>query len=380
MSRKNLIIFLIAILVLVGACGLPTGPIKKVQQNSNPQGSTSQPETAIQPPLSGGNGQSGSQADIQKSFPVAPNSQMTSPDSGEPNDPSGSFTIQSQSTIDAVVKYYADELPKQGWTLRFTDANFSGGVTQYWKKDNIYLFVNIGFTEGQLTIHCQYDRVESQAAQKLPKDFPVPAQAEIVKAEATSWEYYIPQDYAAVTSFYTQKLSSMNWKLAPPSGSMDGECGGNDCGSGSTFPAGAMPTATIDPRQSNRLSFTMPDGNVIDLTITPHQNGTILYVDLTLKNVESAGLPQDVPIYPGATVQMIAPGMAEFQVNADMNTVESYYNEHLKAAGWTLDGNPIESAGSYLENWKKDAQKISIILVPSGAKINLVINCSSCMQ
>jgi hypothetical protein len=69
----------------------------------------------------------------------------------------------------------------------------------------------------------------------------------------------------------------------------------------------------------------MPDGNIIDLTITPHQNGTILGVDLILKNIQSAGLPQDLPIYPGTVVQIITPGSAEFQVNADMQTIEKYY-------------------------------------------------------
>jgi hypothetical protein len=207
----------------------------------------------------------------------------------------------------------------------------------------------------------------------------------MVKAEDTSWEFYIPQDYANVTNFYQQKLTSLNWIQVPPVGAGgigQGECGDTDCGgSGYSFPPGItpMPTATIDPRNENHLSFTMPDGNEIDLTIIPHQNGAILYVDETLKNVESAGLPKDIPIYPGATVQMITPGMVNFQVNADLNTIENYYIDQLKAAGWTPDGNPIEAAGSYLQNWTKGNQSVQITLVPSGDSIYLTINCSSCM-
>jgi hypothetical protein len=278
-----------------------------------------------------------------------------------------------------VVKYYTQKLPTQGWTLRYTDANFTGGATQYWKKDNLYLIVNIGFEDGQLTIHCQYNMVNVQAAQKLPKDFPLPAQFEMVNAEDTSWEFYIPQDYTDVTSFYTQKLAALNWKQAPVNGAGgQGSCGGTDCGGNTTFPAGAMPTATIDFRNENNLTFSMPDGNVINLIIRPHQNGTILDVDLTLKNIASAGLPQDVPIYPGAAVQLITPGNAVFQVNTDLNTVENYYIDQLKAAGWTPGMSTIEGSSSYLQDWTKGDQQISITLVTLGANTNLVIACPTC--
>ena len=331
MNHKNLIMFFVAAFLLVGACTLVSHPTPSVPPTSALENNPSQPEiatqpplsgengqTATQPPLSGGNAQSGSLADFQGTFPLPPDSKITSPDLTPSNDPSGGFTIQSQSGMAAVVKYYAETLPAQGWTSRYTDANFIGGVTQYWKKDNIYLSLNFGFDQGQLTIHCQYDRLEAQPAQKLPKGFPLPAQSEMVLAQPTSWEFYVPQDYVAVTKFYNQQMASMNWKPVPVAGGGgEGSCGGNDCGGNSTFPAGALPTATIDPRQSNQLSFTMPDGNEIDLTIRPHQNGTILNVDLTLKSVDSAGLPQDVPVYPGAVVQIINPGMAEFQINAE---------------------------------------------------------------
>ena len=396
MNRKNMIVFFIAILFLVGACSFSSRATQVVPPTPNSATNPSMQETATQPPINretgqggsqaatqpplpAGNGQGGPQTDIQGSFPVAPDSQMTSPGSNDPNDPSGSFNIQSQSTPEAVAKFYADTLPTQGWTLRYTDANFTGGVTQYWKKDNIYLSMDIGFDQGQLRIHCQYDRVEVQLAQKLPKDFPLPAQFEMVSAEDTSWEFYIPQDYAGVTSFYTQKLSAMNWKQAPENGAGgQGSCGGTDCGGSTTLPAGAKPTATIDYRNEKDLSFTMPDGNVIDLTIRPHQDGTILNVDLTLKNTASAGLPQDVPIYPGATVQLITPGTAEFQTNADLKTVENFYIQQLKTAGWSQDGDPIDASGSYLQNWAKGDQKITIMLVPSGENTILNIECSTC--
>ena len=331
MNPKKLIFILLISLVLCG-CSLPLGITQKVQPISNPAGNPAQAE-----------------ADIQKSFPVATDSRMASPDTYDPNKPNGSFSIQSQSSLETAVKFYANELPRQGWTFRYTDANFTGGLTRNWKKDGIYLSMDFGFVAGLVTIRCLYDRVEAWFAQKLPRDFPLPGHFEMVKAEETSWQLYIPQDSNETTNWYTQKLSSMKWKEASTLETMPGSCGGTDCGENATFPPGAMPTATMDPRQTNELSFSMPDGNIIDLTITPHQNGTILDVVLLLKNIASAGLPQDVPIYPGALVQIITLGSAEFQIEADMQTVEKYYDQHLTSSGWAADGAPNEASGNYLQ-------------------------------
>ncbi|MGD0750445.1 MAG: hypothetical protein ABSA23_03440 [Anaerolineales bacterium] len=398
MNRKNLIIFFITILFLVGACNLASHTTQSAPPNSNPSGNPSVTETATQPPLSGGNGQggsqaatqppltggngqSGSQANVQSTFPLPPDSQVTQPDDSSPTDTGGGFTIQSQSSPNDVNTFYAQALPPLGWTLRYTDANFTGGVTQYWKKDNIYLSVNIGFDQGMLNIHCQYERVEAQLAQKLPKGFPLPSQFEMVQASDSSWEFYIPQDYSAVTNFYKGQMASLNWKQNPGNGAGgQGGCGDPGCGGSPTFPAGAMPTATIDYRNENDLSYTMPDGNVVELTITPHTDGTILDVNLTLNNVASAGLPQDVPIYPGATAQIITPGSAEFQVNADLKTIEDYYNQQLPSAGWTPSGSPMEVPGSYMQDWIKGSQNITITLVTSNANTMLMIECSTCSQ
>ncbi|MGD0879811.1 MAG: hypothetical protein ABSA01_16925 [Anaerolineales bacterium] len=360
MTPKKLILLLVTSVLFCG-CSLPFGISPNMQQTYNPTGNPAQ-----------------AQADVQESFPVAPDSRMASPDTYDPNNPGGSFTIPSQSSLETAVKFYANELPRQGWTLRYTDANFTGGQTQYWKKDTIFLSMDFGYGAGRVTIRGLYDRVEARFAQKLPRDFPLPGRFEMVKAEETSWELYIPQDYAVVTNWYTQKLSSLNWKEASTPEPILGSCGGTDCGENATFPPGAMPTATMDPRRSNELSYSMPDGNIIDLTITPNQNRTILDIVLLLKNLASAGLPQDVPIYPGALVQIITPGSAEFQISTDMQTVENYYEQHLTAAGWLANGTPNEASGNYLQNWKKGDQAISITLVPSGANTALVIECPTC--
>jgi hypothetical protein len=188
------------------------------------------------------------ETDIQKTFPLAPLSLMASPDTYNPTIPSESFIIKSQFSLDTLVKFYAHDLPAQGWSLRYTDANYSGGLTQYWKKDNIYLSMDFGPGTGQVTIHCLFDWVEARFAQKKPGDFPLPGHSEMVKAEETSWELYILQDYAAVTKFYNQKISAMHWKVAPTPEAMLGNCSGSDWVENPSLPPGALPTTTVDPR------------------------------------------------------------------------------------------------------------------------------------
>ena len=56
-----------------------------------------------------------------------------------------------------------------------------------------------------------------------------------------------------------------------------------------------------------------------------------------------------MPIYPGALVQIITLGSAEFQIEADMQTVEKYYDQHLTSSGWAADGAPNEASGNYLQ-------------------------------
>jgi len=95
----------------------------------------------------------------------------------------------------------------------------------------------------------------------------------MVSAEDTSWEFYIPQDYSAryqflqgKNGFHKLETDSRQWEW----GRGQGSCGDRDCGGNTTFPTGAMPTATIDTRTKTICLSTMLDGNVVDLTITPH--------------------------------------------------------------------------------------------------------------
>jgi len=66
-------------------------------------------------------------------------------------------------------------------------------------------------------------------------------------------------------------------------------------------------------------------------------------------DLSQAGLPADVPVYPGASGITGIPGMMlEFSVEADVRTASGFYDTQMKANGWTgfaTGGNVEASCG-----------------------------------
>jgi hypothetical protein len=235
----------------------------------------------------------------------------------------------SQSTIANLIKYCAAELPKRGWTARSTDANFIGGANQYWKKGSVYRMLQFGYDQGELVIQDQYNQVDLKKVTMLPKDFPMWAQAEMVNASESTWDFYPKPDYEEVVANYTKGLAANGWKnISAGAPTYMGECGDPaDCGNSPSAPDGAelLPNLTSDTRLGTTLVFTMADGNEISIETVPHQAGVIVYVEKMMKNLKSAGLPQDVPIYPAEVQQNIMQGLMSFEIDKDVDTIKTYY-------------------------------------------------------
>lgn len=324
-------------------------------------------------------------AALLKSFPVPPDSQMDS-GSSIPNDPdatNGSFRILSSADLSMVVKFYETELPKQGWLLRYTDPNYPCGVRQYWKNDSIYLMLIFGYEDSSLYIHVQYNRVDAQSLNKYLVDFPLPESSELVYSSDTSWEFYVLQDYIAVEAFYKQKLLDLSWaangvlpQVEASCGDDDPDCGGG--GGGCPSGAGLLPTPTFDLRGKISLLYIMPDTNEVQIDIIPHGDATRLYVSLTIKALSSAGLPDDVPIYTGAVLQMANPGTVEYTINASVETVMTFYVNTLQEAGWAPESAAVDTPGMSVQNWSKGSQKLTVMITSYEDGSMLVLDCSTC--
>jgi hypothetical protein len=384
MDQKHAFPLFLVVCLLAVACSLPFGaaqPVLPAASTQSDAGGTPSSTTKGFP----SEGLKVSLADMLKSFPMPPDSQTDTGGaiSNDPEATSGSFRILSGADLAAVVKFYERELLKQGWLLRYTDPIPSCGATQYWKNDTIFLALIFGYEDSRLYIHVQYKRVDRQSLNKYLADFPIPASSELVNSSDTSWEFYVLQDYKAVEAFYKQKLLSLGWTANGVLPQVEASCGDDDpdCGSGShACPSGgfSMPSPTFDVRQKISLLYTMPNTNEVQIDIIPHGDATRLYVSLTIKSMESAGMPGDVPIYPGAVLLMAAPGTAEYQIDAIVKTVKDYYVEKMKEAGWAPDGDAYETPAMYLQTWTKDNQKITVTISSYEDGSMLILDCSTC--
>jgi len=79
-------------------------------------------------------------------------------------------------------------------------------------------------------------------------------------------------------------------------------------------------------------------------------------------SASEAGLPADVPLYPGATIQSVKPGTVDFQTDASLEAVKDFYVEKLTTAGWA-PGDFSESAGISIKDWKKGNQTVTINVI-----------------
>jgi hypothetical protein len=359
--------FLFGFIVLFAAslaCGLNTGhpaftPTSPVKSTAKPTDAINAVPTTLTETTEA----------LSKSFPLY-TSTTIDPETVSEEDPvRGSFTLRSTAAVSGLVDFYQTTLPTQGWTYRYSDANTIGGVTQFWKKDNLYLSLQFGYDNKGAVVKIKYNYIAANALGGLPVDFSIPDKAELTNTTNTSWDFYVDQDYAKVVAFYTQ--ASVDWGPCSAGGSQ----GEGDDGGGSSFPPGAspMPAPTQDSRPAKTDCWVLPSQNQVDLYILPHGDATLLHVYLTSLNPSDSGLPADIPIYPGATIQSAAPGTVTFQAGVSFETVKNFYLEKLTAAGWTPDGQPFESTGTIIMNWKKGSQSAMITITSIGTNECFVI-------
>ncbi len=321
----------------------------------------------------------------ERSFPLAPDTRWDPGNGGgEEEETSGAFSLHSKTTVETVNQFYQAALPRQDWKLRYTDANHAGGVTQYWKQGMLYMSVDFGYDNTGLAIQAQWRQVDHQAVLMLPQDVPLPDQAEFVDATETTWEVYIPQEMEAVAGYYQQKAAALNWQPGSVPSETGGICG-SDCGNPSTpgYPPGVtpMPTPTPDPRQPQTLAYTKADGNEISLEFYPHQDATILDVTLTLKNVESAGLPKELTIYPGATGMVIAPGMVRFTAPLDLQAMVQFYAQIMTDAGWKPSpGYSLDTPQLYFQEWDKGEESLRFNISSPGSSVQSSLVSIQCLQ
>lgn len=95
-------------------------------------------------------------------------------------------------------------------------------------------------------------------------------------------------------------------------------------------------------------------------------------VQPTVNQTES-GLPEDVPLYPGATglIKLNAQAI-EFGTSDTVDQVVQFYQQQMPAQKWTLVGTTKQIV-SIVQVWQKDVRIVSISIAAQGGKTVVMI-------
>ena len=92
----------------------------------------------------------------------------------------------------------------------------------------------------------------------------------------------------------------------------------------------------------------------------------------TIDPAES-GLPEDIPLYPGAVGLMKTGEFVMFIAPDQIDVVASYYRQQLISNEWTLS-NDISDANTVTQMWSKNNTEMMISFVLEDGKTRIVIS------
>jgi hypothetical protein len=205
----------------------------------------------------------------------------------------------------------------------------------------------------------------------VPVDIPVMADAKNISRISGRMEYETASSAAQVVDFYYQKLPSLGWtaKGEQPVGELKLPAGlafskGDLLLSVNidTADAGGLDVAVViyNPKEQAAAATVSPA-----LTATPGVQPTV--------NMSESGLPEDVPLYPGATgLTKLTDQAIEFETSDTPDQVDQFYQQQMPAQKWTLMSNTKQGT-TIIQLWRKDNRVVSVTIMPQGQKTLVMI-------
>lgn len=90
-------------------------------------------------------------------------------------------------------------------------------------------------------------------------------------------------------------------------------------------------------------------------------------------NPGESGLPEDIPLYPGATgLTKFSEDMIQFQTTDTAEQVDEFYLQQMVAQSWQLV-NTMKQGNNINQIWQKDNRIVTISIVPQGDTTTVVI-------
>ena len=221
----------------------------------------------------------------------------------------------------------------------------------------------------------QVNAVESiplpESCMPVPVDIPAVADAQELRQSSGWMRYTSASSGDQIVDFYAQKLPTLGWiaTQARPSGelklpyAMDFEKDGRYL------------TLSIDQADPGGLDVSLviykPAAQTALPDSPPEETATPTGPQPTVDPAVS-GLPDDVPLYPGATGLLKMDVMVMFDVPDAPDTVAKYYREKMLAAHWTLV-NEMDQNGQIVQTWQKDGRILPVIVSTESGKTSVMV-------
>ncbi len=299
-------------------------------------------------------------------------------DDGYAFENSAGVTIRAAKSPGELDAFYRKALPAKGWLLRYAEGNAVGGFVQEWRKDQSFLTVEYHFAAGQPVVSADLRVIDSKQALVPLMGFPLPNGTIVTRSSGAAVELFVPLEYDATIDFFRQQVAALHWRFDERKPT--DWCGSQGC---QETPPGQVnvslePLPTPDSRKTQYYRIALPDYTRADITFLPHGADTRVYININFKNLARSGIP--VAVYPDATVTGIMPGVAMFEVKADIKDVIKFYEDGMAGLGWKeYEYNSLDKPDMYVRHWQKNSYRgVTLSLSTKKGKVYGTLTCTAC--
>jgi len=237
--------------------------------------------------------------------------------------------------------------------------------------------------EARLTYTYELSRVEDMTTLELPAgcqavpiDLPVMPDAVNVRRGSGSVSYQTVSSAAQITDLYYQQLGVLGWtaESAEPSGNVKAPLGLG-------FSKGELNLSIeIEEYEAGSLDvdILIYDPNapreVPTSAITPAPTAEVIPAGpQPTVDPAQAGLPVDVPLYPGSTgLQKFGDTVVIFNAPQSPALVAGWYRDQMKAQGWSLL-QETDDNGEFVQTWQKGERITALVIRTQDGQTNVNI-------
>ncbi len=202
----------------------------------------------------------------------------------------------------------------------------------------------------------------------VPAGLPTPDDAQDVQQISGRMSFTTAMSGRQVVDFYYQELPAMGWD--PHNVSPSGDI--------------TLPYLTYFDQGSQRLTLYINEGEQkgvdVDLLITipeiaavnPHEDAAETPAPAVPVDPATSGLPDDIPLYPGATDLIKTGELVMFNIMDTPADAADYYRQQMTANGWELDAD-FNNTDVIMQTWKKSKLTSTVTIITQDGETSVII-------